>query len=156
MSLAPMLVYSEPGNFAVSSYPCIKVEDIPAYLEPNPDSSKYASELNMPQCSLPESVNDMMLYPNTSLINIDDELEYEHFYQDFGPLNLAMLHRYCMKLNKKLKEHLANVEFKKKMGVVVVVEANLVLKIGCSGVLLLLDLATKQNHNKALTFTAEK
>uniref|UniRef100_A0A8V0ZU24 protein-tyrosine-phosphatase n=1 Tax=Gallus gallus TaxID=9031 RepID=A0A8V0ZU24_CHICK len=26
-----------------------------------------------------------------------------HFYADFGPLNLAMLYRYCCKLNKKLK-----------------------------------------------------
>lgn len=25
------------------------------------------------------------------------------FYADFGPLNLAMLYRYCWKLNKKLK-----------------------------------------------------
>ena len=25
------------------------------------------------------------------------------FYADFGPLNLAMLYRYCCKLNKKLK-----------------------------------------------------
>lgn len=25
------------------------------------------------------------------------------FYADFGPLNLAMVYRYCCKLNKKLK-----------------------------------------------------
>ena len=25
------------------------------------------------------------------------------FYADFGPLNLAQLHRYCTKVNKKLK-----------------------------------------------------
>ncbi|KAM9500924.1 cell division cycle 14Aa isoform 1-T1 [Clarias gariepinus] len=33
----------------------------------------------------------------------DDEFVYENFYADFGPLNLAMLYRYCCKLNKKLK-----------------------------------------------------
>ncbi|XP_014071490.2 dual specificity protein phosphatase CDC14AB isoform X4 [Salmo salar] len=33
----------------------------------------------------------------------DDEFIYENFYADFGPLNLAMLYRYCCKLNKKLK-----------------------------------------------------
>ncbi|XP_065349996.1 dual specificity protein phosphatase CDC14C-like isoform X2 [Cloeon dipterum] len=39
----------------------------------------------------------------THYFSIDDEFEYENFYQDFGPLNLAMLYRYCMKLKKKLK-----------------------------------------------------
>ncbi|XP_067109430.1 cell division cycle 14Aa [Osmerus mordax] len=33
----------------------------------------------------------------------DDEFIYENFYADFGPLNLAMLYRFCCKLNKKLK-----------------------------------------------------
>ncbi|XP_021070852.1 dual specificity protein phosphatase CDC14B isoform X1 [Mus pahari] len=35
--------------------------------------------------------------------SIDNELEYENFYADFGPLNLAMVYRYCCKINKKLK-----------------------------------------------------
>ncbi|XP_061756023.1 dual specificity protein phosphatase CDC14B isoform X7 [Nerophis ophidion] len=34
---------------------------------------------------------------------IDEELAYENFYADFGPLNLAMLYRFCCKLTKKLK-----------------------------------------------------
>ncbi|XP_016373376.1 dual specificity protein phosphatase CDC14A [Sinocyclocheilus rhinocerous] len=34
---------------------------------------------------------------------IDEELSYENFYADFGPLNLAMFYRFCCKLNKKLK-----------------------------------------------------
>ncbi|CAF0925796.1 unnamed protein product [Adineta steineri] len=34
--------------------------------------------------------------------SIDDEFTYEHFYSDFGPLNLASVHQYCTKLNKKL------------------------------------------------------
>ncbi|KAK2587175.1 hypothetical protein KPH14_002924 [Odynerus spinipes] len=41
--------------------------------------------------------------PNTHYFSIDDELVYENFYADFGPLNLAMLYRYCQKVNKKLK-----------------------------------------------------
>ncbi|CAL8249243.1 unnamed protein product [Merluccius merluccius] len=34
---------------------------------------------------------------------VDDELVYENFYADFGPLNLAMFYRFCCKLSKKLK-----------------------------------------------------
>ncbi|XP_036360901.1 dual specificity protein phosphatase CDC14C isoform X6 [Octopus sinensis] len=41
--------------------------------------------------------------PNVHYFSIDDELVYENFYMDFGPLNLGMLYRYCCKLNKKLK-----------------------------------------------------
>lgn len=37
--------------------------------------------------------------------SIDEELVYENFYADFGPLNLAMVYRYCCKLNKKLKSY---------------------------------------------------
>ncbi|GAB1598504.1 dual specificity protein phosphatase CDC14C isoform X10 [Argonauta hians] len=40
---------------------------------------------------------------NVHYFSIDDELVYENFYMDFGPLNLGMLYRYCCKLNKKLK-----------------------------------------------------
>ncbi|KAM8888717.1 dual specificity protein phosphatase CDC14AB isoform 1-T2 [Synchiropus picturatus] len=40
---------------------------------------------------------------NTHYFCTDDEFVYENFYADFGPLNLAMLFRYCCKLNKKLK-----------------------------------------------------
>ncbi|XP_026691280.2 dual specificity protein phosphatase CDC14C-like isoform X2 [Ciona intestinalis] len=40
---------------------------------------------------------------HTHYFNVDDELIYENFYADFGPLNLAQLHRYCCKVNKKLK-----------------------------------------------------
>ncbi|XP_066503533.1 dual specificity protein phosphatase CDC14AB isoform X2 [Hoplias malabaricus] len=39
---------------------------------------------------------------NTHYFCTDDEFVYENFYADFGPLNLAMLYRYCCKLNKKL------------------------------------------------------
>ncbi|XP_064901865.1 dual specificity protein phosphatase CDC14B isoform X2 [Columba livia] len=40
---------------------------------------------------------------NTHYFCIDDELVYENFYADFGPLSLAMVYRYCCKLNKKLQ-----------------------------------------------------
>lgn len=40
---------------------------------------------------------------HTHYFSIDDELLYENFYADFGPLNLAQLHRYCSKVIKKLK-----------------------------------------------------
>lgn len=40
---------------------------------------------------------------NSHYFSIDEELHYESFYTDFGPLNLACLYRYCCKLNKKLK-----------------------------------------------------
>ncbi|KAM8716171.1 hypothetical protein ACLKA7_003110 [Drosophila subpalustris] len=39
---------------------------------------------------------------NTHYFNIDEEFVYENFYNDFGPLNLCILYRYCMKLNTKL------------------------------------------------------
>ncbi|XP_039260927.2 dual specificity protein phosphatase CDC14A-like [Styela clava] len=40
---------------------------------------------------------------HTHYFSVDEELIYENFYADFGPLNLAQLHRYCAKLQKKLK-----------------------------------------------------
>ncbi|XP_055318667.1 tyrosine-protein phosphatase cdc-14 isoform X2 [Sitodiplosis mosellana] len=52
---------------------------------------------------------------NTSAIHyfsIDDELVYESFFNDFGPLNLCMLYRYCQKLNRKLA---TNLHSKKKI-----------------------------------------
>ncbi|XP_060058125.1 dual specificity protein phosphatase CDC14A isoform X3 [Erinaceus europaeus] len=42
---------------------------------------------------------------NTHCFSIDEELVYENFYADFGPVNLAMVYRYCCKLNKKLKSY---------------------------------------------------
>ncbi|KAG8185188.1 hypothetical protein JTE90_025861 [Oedothorax gibbosus] len=42
---------------------------------------------------------------NAHFFSVDTELLYEGFYSDFGPLNLAKLYRYCLKLNKKLKSY---------------------------------------------------
>ena len=39
---------------------------------------------------------------NTHYFSIDNELVYENFYADFGPLNLAIVYRYCQKVEKKL------------------------------------------------------
>ncbi|MCJ8735055.1 hypothetical protein PDJAM_G00242430 [Pangasius djambal] len=41
--------------------------------------------------------------PEKHCFCIDEELSYENFYADFGPLNLAMFYRFCCKLTKKLK-----------------------------------------------------
>nr|XP_060618040.1 dual specificity protein phosphatase CDC14B isoform X4 [Anolis sagrei ordinatus] len=69
---------------------------------------------------------------STHYFCIDDELVYENFYADFGPLNLAMIYRYCCKLNKKLKSftmlrkkivHYAGIDQKK--------QANAAFLIGC-------------------------
>ncbi|GJQ68043.1 putative phosphatase [Trypoxylus dichotomus] len=40
--------------------------------------------------------------PTAHYFSIEDQLVYENFYSDFGPLNISMLYHYCMKLNKKL------------------------------------------------------
>ncbi|XP_056645016.1 dual specificity protein phosphatase CDC14C-like [Diorhabda sublineata] len=40
---------------------------------------------------------------NTIYFCIDDELHYDNFFNDFGPLNLSCLYKYCSKLNKYLK-----------------------------------------------------
>ncbi|CAH1103173.1 unnamed protein product [Psylliodes chrysocephalus] len=40
--------------------------------------------------------------PSVHYFSIDCELTYDSFYLDFGPLNLAMLYHYCVKLRRKL------------------------------------------------------
>ncbi|XP_043285774.1 dual specificity protein phosphatase CDC14A-like [Venturia canescens] len=45
----------------------------------------------------PKSTSDLHLF------NVDNELVYNNFYNDFGPLNLACLYKYCCKVNKKLR-----------------------------------------------------
>lgn len=34
---------------------------------------------------------------------VDDEVHYDSFYSDFGPLNLSVLYRFCVKLDERLK-----------------------------------------------------
>lgn len=67
----------------------------------------------------------------------DNELLYENYYSDFGPLNLGCVYKYCRLLNEKLKQflnkqsivHYTSIEPKKK--------ANAAFLIGCYGVLYL-------------------
>ncbi|KAK5639278.1 hypothetical protein RI129_011770 [Pyrocoelia pectoralis] len=41
--------------------------------------------------------------PCTHFFTVDNELVYDSFFNDFGPLNICMLYHYCTKVNKKLK-----------------------------------------------------
>ncbi|XP_028313462.1 dual specificity protein phosphatase CDC14B isoform X2 [Gouania willdenowi] len=60
-----------------------------------------------------EFINDQLYFailqqkiksnPERHCFCIDEELAYENFYADFGPLNLAMFYRFSCKLTKKLK-----------------------------------------------------
>jgi cell division cycle 14 len=64
-------------------------------------------------CTASEIVKDRLYFSTlrmrprsnatTHFFCVDEEFQYENFYADFGPLNLAMLYRYSCKLNKKLK-----------------------------------------------------
>ncbi|KAM3961456.1 uncharacterized protein ACR2FA_004572 [Aphomia sociella] len=75
--------------------------------------------------------------PNTHYFCIDNELVYENYYSDFGPLNLGCVYKYCKILNDKLKQHLnkqiiihyTSIEPSKK--------ANAAFLLGCYGVLYL-------------------
>lgn len=40
--------------------------------------------------------------PGVYFFTIDNELIYDNFYNDFGPLNLSCLYKYCWLINKKL------------------------------------------------------
>lgn len=40
---------------------------------------------------------------DTLFFSIDDELSYQNYYHDFGPLNLSCVYKYCCKLNKYLQ-----------------------------------------------------
>ncbi|XP_033174675.1 dual specificity protein phosphatase CDC14C-like [Bombus impatiens] len=46
---------------------------------------------------------DVKSTSNIHFFTIDDELIYNNFYYDFGPLNLACLYKYCCKVSKKLE-----------------------------------------------------
>ncbi|XP_066589266.1 dual specificity protein phosphatase CDC14C-like [Prorops nasuta] len=41
-------------------------------------------------------------FPNTHFFTTDEQLIYNNFYNDFGPLNLACVYRYCCQVNEKL------------------------------------------------------
>lgn len=74
---------------------------------------------------------------NTHYFSIDNDLIYENYYSDFGPLNLSCVYKYCKILNEKLQfylnkqciVHYTSTDPKKK--------ANAAFLLGCYGVLYL-------------------
>ncbi|XP_006169096.1 dual specificity protein phosphatase CDC14A isoform X4 [Tupaia chinensis] len=72
----------------------VRVEEISTCTSELGDRLYFATLRNRPKSTV-----------NTHYFSIDEELVYENFYADFGPLNLAMVYRYCCKLNKKLKSY---------------------------------------------------
>lgn len=74
---------------------------------------------------------------DTHYFSIDNELVYENYYSDFGPLNLGCVFKYCKILNDKLKQylnkqaivHFTTIDPKKK--------ANAAFLMGCYGVIYL-------------------
>lgn len=73
----------------------------------------------------------------THYFTIDNDLVYENYYSDFGPLNLGCVYQYCKLLNEKFKQflnkqtivHYTSADPKKK--------ANAAFLLGCFGVLYL-------------------
>eukprot|EP00002_Diphylleia_rotans_P030428 TRINITY_DN6253_c0_g1_i5.p1 TRINITY_DN6253_c0_g1~~TRINITY_DN6253_c0_g1_i5.p1 ORF type:complete len:482 (+),score=89.46 TRINITY_DN6253_c0_g1_i5:128-1573(+) len=43
-------------------------------------------------------------YENKSLINIDDEIVYYGYFEDFGPYNIGQLYKFCEILSTRMKE----------------------------------------------------
>ncbi|RDD47931.1 Dual specificity protein phosphatase CDC14A [Trichoplax sp. H2] len=69
--------------------------------------------------------------------SIDHEFQYENFYSDFGPVNMAVLYRYYCKLNKKLKSptlakkkivHYTSYDSKKRANAAFLIAAYSILK----------------------------
>lgn len=67
---------------------------------------------------------------------IDDNLVYEPFCEDFGPLNLAMTHKYCMEVDKILTNpdyskhklyHYTSLDYKKRANAAYLLGAYLVI-----------------------------
>lgn len=43
---------------------------------------------------------------STDYYYVDDEVHYDSFYSDFGPLNLSVLYRFCRNLTERLEVYL--------------------------------------------------
>jgi len=54
-------------------------------------------------------------FKDSFFFNIDNELVYMPFNKDFGPLNLAMVHRFCKELAKLQKAHCSTPEKKTRI-----------------------------------------
>lgn len=48
---------------------------------------------------------------NVFYLNVDENLVYDGFYSDFGPLNLAMVYRYIGIIQEKLKVRHFNLKY---------------------------------------------
>ncbi|XP_063547340.1 dual specificity protein phosphatase CDC14AB-like [Cydia strobilella] len=75
--------------------------------------------------------------PDTHYFSIDNELVYENYFSDFGPLNLGCVYKYCKLLSEKLKL------FLNKQAIVHYTSpdprkaANAAFLVGCYGILIL-------------------
>jgi hypothetical protein len=72
--------------------------------------SKYPSEHLLNNCSFLDKLfwisdnKPPQNYKQAFFFNIDDDLTYMPFNKDFGPLNLAMVHRYARELARLLRD----------------------------------------------------
>ncbi|XP_063372513.1 dual specificity protein phosphatase CDC14B-like [Cydia amplana] len=75
--------------------------------------------------------------PDTHYFSIDNELVYENYFSDFGPLNLGCVYKYCKLLNEKLKLFLNNQAIVHYTSSDPRKTANAAFLMGCYGILLL-------------------
>jgi cell division cycle 14 len=54
----------------------------------------WISDATPPKCKTSKAI----------YFSIDDALVYQPFFEDFGPLNLSMTHKFCLELNKTLNK----------------------------------------------------
>ena len=52
-----------------------------------------------------QSSDDLIEESGSIVVSIDDELVYEPYASDFGPLDLGMVYRYCLKFQQLLEDH---------------------------------------------------
>ncbi|XP_049880368.1 uncharacterized protein LOC126376860 [Pectinophora gossypiella] len=75
--------------------------------------------------------------PEIHYFCIDNELVYENYYSDFGPLNLGCVYKYCKILNEKLKQYLNKQKIVHYTSAEARKKANAAFLIGCYGILYL-------------------
>ncbi|XP_063633742.1 dual specificity protein phosphatase CDC14AB-like isoform X2 [Cydia splendana] len=75
--------------------------------------------------------------PDTHYFSIDNELVYENYFSDFGPLNLGCVYKYCKLLIEKLKVFLDKQAIVHYTSSDPTKAANAAFLMGCYGVLLL-------------------
>jgi len=92
----------------------------------------------------PDALRNFSLVNESVLFSVDDELVYEPFFADFGPLNLGQLYRYCERLNTLRNElaatgqerrriyHYCSADPKKKANAAILVGAWSILYLGLS------------------------